>query len=574
MKLLEHYDILFQSLKETNKEIKITVQDLSEMLSCTYRNAKIILRKLEEQNWIEWKPGKGRGNLSSIKLLKVLDHLVVDEAKSMLTPTSIDAGISLLKKYGVKESVQREFVGWVFHTYLGKLLGPEGGKLSRLHFPSYRPLPVLDPAKVNRRSENHIMRHIFSTLVTYDQENDEFLPYLAHHWEHNEDYTKWTFYLQKAVLFHHGKEMTADDVRYSFIRHRENRSAYEWILDGLEDIKVNHRYTIQFVFSETCPSFLHLASSLGGSILPEDVPVTSELPVGTGPYKVSDNTEDKLVLTVFSDYFLRQPFLDEITLYFFPQLYDNAADLQSVSNYEDMNFYHYPYQGRKVQEFKKYTMLDKGSKLLTLNLHKGILAENAYVREAIFHFLSPEKLIEELGGSRFKTVSRILKKFEEKNQERSVSAGEKALAASGYKGETLTLVSYVGAGNEADAKWIQKVLRNKGIELELTFYTYTELHKRALHKEADLLLGEQIGDESDVYTYLSAFRGNHSLLKHHLPEAVNDEDLLSLENKILKQNGHIHLYRLNQFAFYHHDVKGVSFNALGWIDFTKLWYEA
>ncbi|MGN8648051.1 ABC transporter substrate-binding protein [Gracilibacillus sp. HCP3S3_G5_1] len=584
MKLIEHYNLIFRRFKVTHQEIQITVHDIADLLSCSHRNAKIILRKFEEQNWIEWKPGKGRGNYSSMILLENVETLLINEAKNMLTPTSIDAAIRLLRKHEVRDSLQREFVDWIFHSYLNEQIAPADGKLSRLQFPSYRPLPVLDPAKIWRRSENHIMRHIFSTLVFYQEEDNKFLPHLAHHWRHNADYTKWIFYLQKGVLFHHGEEMTGEDVRYSFIRHKKSPSAYEWIVEDLEEIKVRNNYVVEFEFGTSCPYFLHLASSLGGSIIPMDIPIVEQKPIGTGPFKVTENDEEKLVLTVFREYFLRCPFLDEITIYFFPKLYDNATDLNHIPHFEEMNFYHYPYQGRKLQNFNKYTKLDKGSKLLTLNLQRGILSNNALLRDAIFHFILPIKIIDELGGSRYKAASHLLEKSEGKEQKRTISEGRSALAKSGYKGEILTLVSYRGAGNEADAEWIQKVLFDEGIIVRLKFYDYVEIHKHPLSKEADLILGEQIGDESDLYTYLSAFRGNHSLLKYHLPrESISacckkDENIFSLlkqiESKCIEQNGHIHLYRLNQFAFYPHYVKGVSFNALGWIDFTKVWYEA
>ncbi|MFD2630201.1 ABC transporter substrate-binding protein [Oceanobacillus kapialis] len=324
MRLLEHYEILSRSLKETEKEVSITINEISTLLSCSYRNAKIIIHNLQKQKWIEWKPGKGRGNSSTIKLVKSIDQLVLEEAKETITPHSIDESIKLLSKYNIQESLQREFIHWVFHSYLMENKGEETDNLSRLHFPSYRPLPVLDPALVCRRSENHMMRHIFSQLVRYCEETGEFLPNLAHAWEHSENQTKWVFYLQKGVRFHHGKEMTAEDVCYSFLRHKNTSSPYSWILEDINQVTAPHPYTVEFRFRKPCSHFLHLVSSLGGSILPKDNASKKAIPIGTGPYKVVANTKEKLTLSVFHEYFLRRPFLEEISLYFFPKLYDNT----------------------------------------------------------------------------------------------------------------------------------------------------------------------------------------------------------------------------------------------------------
>ncbi|WP_042224417.1 ABC transporter substrate-binding protein [Oceanobacillus manasiensis] len=583
MKLLGHYEVLSRSLDNIDEEVFITVEEIARILSCSYRNAKIIIKHLQEKNWIEWKPGKGRGNYSTLKLLQNIDILVMEQVKASMTPHSIDESLKLLNKFQVKHSLQREFIDWVFHSYLSEQRDLASDRFSRLHFPSYRSLPILDPAFVCRRSENHIMRHIFSQLVQFNENTNSFLPHLAHFWEHNQDHTKWVFYLQKGVRFHHGKEMTAEDVCYSFRRHKKT-SAYSWMVEDLEKITVHQSYKVEFLFQKPCPYFLHLAASLGGSILPKDTSSSSATPIGTGPYRISNNTEETLTLTVFHDYFLRRPFLEEICIYFFPQLYDNTDAIDSLSNNFEMNFYHYPYLGRQIHHFDKYTVLDKGSKLLTLNRKKGILAKDFQLRKAIFHFISPDRMIKELGGTRYKKASHLLEKYELEEPCHFTETGRESLAKSNYNGEILLLGSYNGAGNEADAKWIRKELLKEGIHVAIRFYTYDQFQSLSL-EEVDLLLGEQLSYESDLYTYLSAFKGGHNLLPYHLPptvkeiQTVNDSegdvlsDLRGMENNLMKENQHIPLYRIIQSAFFPSYVKGVHFNSLGWIDFTKIWYK-
>ncbi|MGP4066019.1 ABC transporter substrate-binding protein [Oceanobacillus sp. M65] len=586
MKLLEHYEVINRSLNETEEEVSITVNEIANLLSCSHRNAKIIIQNLQEQKWIKWKSGIGRGNYSTLKLLKNFELLVVERAKETITPHSIDQAITLLNKYQVKDSLQREFIDWIFHSYLSEYKDQSSNMHSRLHFPSYRPLPILDPAFVCRRSENHVMRHVFSQLVQFNQDTGDFLPHLAHFWEHNHDSTKWIFYLQKGVRFHHGKKMTSDDVCYSFWRHKQPISAYGWMVQDLHKVSAIQPYIVEFQFKKPCPFFLHMAASLGGSILPNDKSSRKKFPLGTGPYKISENTDEKLTLHVFNDYFLRRPFLEEIKIYFFPKLYDNATVIDSVPNSYEMNFYHYPYKGRELHDLEKYTALDRGSKLLTFNRKKGLLANDPLLRKAIVHLLSPEKMIRELGGTRHKKASHLLEQFEHGDLTRSKRKGRQALAKSDYKGEPLVLASYTGAGNEADGEWIKEELLKEGINVSLTFHTYEHLHSLPLEEETDLLLGEQLSYESDLYTYLVAFIGDHNFLTRHLSEAdkeilemlgENELDTLSLCRKVednsLHHNGHIHLYRIIQSAFYPSYVKGIHFNALGWIDFTKLWYK-
>ncbi|WP_053220176.1 SgrR family transcriptional regulator [Virgibacillus senegalensis] len=60
MRLLEHYQRLCQTLLNQKQEQPITIGKLSNLLSCTERNAKLVVRRLEQKGWIVWRPGKGR----------------------------------------------------------------------------------------------------------------------------------------------------------------------------------------------------------------------------------------------------------------------------------------------------------------------------------------------------------------------------------------------------------------------------------------------------------------------------------------------------------------------------------
>ncbi|CAK8744022.1 HTH-type transcriptional regulator SgrR [Sodalis praecaptivus] len=81
----------------------------------------------------------------------------------------------------------------------------------------YRPLSNLLPGTPLRRSDNHIVRQIFSGLTRINEENGELEADLAHHWQALAP-DHWRFYLRPAVRFHHGWEMTVDDVIQSLSR--------------------------------------------------------------------------------------------------------------------------------------------------------------------------------------------------------------------------------------------------------------------------------------------------------------------------------------------------------------------
>ncbi|WP_407271828.1 ABC transporter substrate-binding protein [Radiobacillus sp. PE A8.2] len=588
MKLLDHYQILVQSFKQQNKDIPITLPSLSEKLSCSIRNTKIVIRRLEEIGWIAWVPGKGRGNYSKIKLLANLDKLVIDEAMQLVGMKTIDESIAHVKSYGVSHQQQQEFIHWLFFTYSRQQQDYQSG-MDQLHFPSYRPLPILDPNLVNRRSENHVMRHLYNQLIKYDEKRNEHVPELAHHWEHNDDYSEWLFHLRKGVSFHDGTELTAADVCYSFKRLQSPNSAYQWIVALMKSVTAVSPYKVKFTFQRSIPNFLHAVSSLGGSIVKNgSCDKNNLLPIGTGPFKVVENSSDKLTLEAFDPYFHTRPHLDRITMYFFPELYDNQKMLGEADD-DRINFYQYPYQTATSTDFNQVTVIDRGSKVLSLNRKRGILSRDTMLREAIFHVLNPNDLIDELKGNRFTPASRMVSGEEtDHSLVRDSSIGRDCLKKSNYNGEVLQLYSYTGAGNEQDAGWMKKRLHEMGINIELHILPYDQLYKLLLGEISDLLLGEQLADENIAYMYMAAFQGSHSLLSHHLAEQDKQgiatlisqnqtekefiSSLKQVEERLCNQYGHIHIYRLKQYAIYPDYVEDIHINALGWVDYTKLWY--
>lgn len=76
----------------------------------------------------------------------------------------------------------------------------------------------LDPALVTGVPENHIISSLIEGLIAYHPTNDlEPEPGMAESWEHNGDYTEWTFHLRDAK-WTNGDPVTAGDFVYSWER--------------------------------------------------------------------------------------------------------------------------------------------------------------------------------------------------------------------------------------------------------------------------------------------------------------------------------------------------------------------
>ena len=70
----------------------------------------------------------------------------------------------------------------------------------------------LDPAKQVSGDEYMITNQVFETLIHYNYDG-KLQPLLAESVEKSADLKTWTFNLRKGVQFHHGRELTSEDVK-------------------------------------------------------------------------------------------------------------------------------------------------------------------------------------------------------------------------------------------------------------------------------------------------------------------------------------------------------------------------
>src|SRR2546425_11333972 len=76
---------------------------------------------------------------------------------------------------------------------------------------------TLDPARIRDIYGLSVAQQLFDGLVQFDQ-TLTITPALAQFWKASRDGLTWTFRLRRGVKFHHGREVTADDVVYSLTR--------------------------------------------------------------------------------------------------------------------------------------------------------------------------------------------------------------------------------------------------------------------------------------------------------------------------------------------------------------------
>jgi oligopeptide transport system substrate-binding protein len=193
--------------------------------------------------------------------------------------------------------------------------------------------PTLDPAFVTDIYGGAVVRQIFDGLVQFDAHLNV-IPAIAEFWEASQDGRTWAFALRRGVKFHHGREVTAQDVVYSFthLLHVNSpgpvtelfahiQGSKEFMrgkTPSIQGLKALDRYTLQMVLEEPFASILAVLGLANAAVVPqEEVERLGERfgrgPVGAGPFKfVRWEPNQEIVLAANDDYYEGRPFLDAV----------------------------------------------------------------------------------------------------------------------------------------------------------------------------------------------------------------------------------------------------------------------
>ncbi|MGH9323119.1 MAG: ABC transporter substrate-binding protein, partial [Vicinamibacteria bacterium] len=89
---------------------------------------------------------------------------------------------------------------------------------------------TLDAHKSTHEVDIARVKNLYDRLADFDPKGRP-IPALAEELEPNESADAWTIKLRRGVTFHNGKEMTADDVVYSYLRNLDPKEGLQGAAD-------------------------------------------------------------------------------------------------------------------------------------------------------------------------------------------------------------------------------------------------------------------------------------------------------------------------------------------------------
>lgn len=191
----------------------------------------------------------------------------------------------------------------------------------------------MDPAAAGIYTSLQVIDNVFSKLIVFDDKGG-FVGDLATSWKQDDPVT-YTFDLVDNASFHNGEKFTADDVKYTFerIANPKTASSYASAYTSIKSIEAVSPTRVVFHLSEPfAPLLTNIAQN--GEIVNRKAVESSDptrKPVGTGPFSFVEWVQsDHITLKRNPAYFRTgQPYLDTIVFKFLAVDKSRVEALQS-----------------------------------------------------------------------------------------------------------------------------------------------------------------------------------------------------------------------------------------------------
>ncbi|WP_260260540.1 SgrR family transcriptional regulator [Vibrio intestinalis] len=566
------------------QEVKTALSDVADLLFTSARHARNLLGDMQKLGWLQWQPKVGRNQRSTLIL-----NLELSELKAQLATERIQQG-KYEKALSILDNDQRVF---------GQLLQSTSGasmREGRLHIQlTYkRPFQRLVPHQLHRSSERYLIRQIYCCLVSSDW-HGQLEPQLAHHWQHNEQATEWTFYLRPGITFHDGSAIDARSVADLFNRLAQLPN-YQREIGHLAKAEAPMANKVVFHLSEPDLGFGGLLSGIKYSIQPlQQLQDNYQgAVIGSGVFEVSEHSNTKLGLRAFEHYYACRALTDLVTIWQLDEggLRNKQIDTNQIAtNHPEhkgersCNYYLTGEENDQEEQDVQQTRIEDGCMFILFNQRsESPLTEQ---QKRYFSFLvTPESVHQQLlhEGKNFGSeyAYNVLPMWHSVMR----PAGEPTTLPSEI---SIAVYDYAALKNCANA--VKKQLEEFGINVTVNSYAFRELNDLSRNhelKETLVITNINLDDNRHASAFNSLY--NNSILhgaigaeaEQWLSQALRNmrrvtplEQYLSalepIASALINQFWLLPLFHHRQTLRFHGVLKDVALTNWGWPDIRNVW---
>ncbi|MFZ5354747.1 MAG: ABC transporter substrate-binding protein [Bacillota bacterium] len=472
------------------------------------------------------------------------------------------------------------------------------------------PISQMDAMKSSDLIEAQTFVNTHSTL-TIINEKTMISPGIAKCWRVLDDQVTWEFQLRKGVKFHNGDVLTAEDVVFSYERllSPKTESPNAWMIfdiEGAEDfaagktqkvsgLEIVNPQVVRIRLKSPFAGFLLNLGQANCPIISKKACQSSQQIVGCGPYTIEENSNERILLKAFKDYYLGEPYVDTIEIrtsnqeliekfiskeYDFVRVEDDAA-----------------YQAAKAQNAKIDIVDMLGVYYLGFNLTSSHpIVQSKEARQALNYAVNKERIIKEVLGVLGSVASspmpasmlggKTLKAYEYDPEK-----AKRLLRQSGIKNFNMNLASrdgYSGGIFTKTLKYILEDLKTIGLNITVKDSPSSEFITQKRYASNDIFLSRWIGDNGDQDNFLEPLFNPNSASNYTKYNNREVLDLMVQAKRLLNPSKRLEIYyRINQilndevpwvYLFhpkigiaYHDHIAGVSLNSLSVVRFDQIY---
>lgn len=378
-------------------------------------------------------------------------------------------------------------------------------------------LTHMNPLVGTRSTDQSIRDLVFEPIVGVDARGN-IQSNLAETWEISSDAKLYTFHLRKGVKFHNGREMTADDAKFSIDYTIDPKNgAYGYNnLAIVERADATDKYTLKVYLKKPSPAFLSSLTNIQSfSVIPkgslqEGVGRPAIFPPGTGPFKfVEWKPQQQIIFERYGDYWGQKAHVDRLMLrpissamVRFTALRTGDVDIAEDTPREWV---------RQIIEGKTKGMqyvaaTHAGLRLIRFNVAAPPF-DNKKLRQAVAHALDKKEILAaayfgfgELSDQRYPRghtwyIEAIPAYSYNPEQARAL------LKEAGYKGQAVEILIENAEVNETEAATMQAQLKKVGVNAKVKVLESGSYTQTARRGEFEIRPGGGSFDDDPSITY-------------------------------------------------------------------------